>query len=325
MKRMWQASGLAIAAGLLVAQAPAPAAPAAPQAATPPAATPPAAIPAAATGDVVARAGDVVVTMADVKDMISHADPQAKDRILHDPNTLGELVRSRLVQLVILKQAATHKWADQPDIAFRVAQARDQVVSETYVNSVTAPPANYPSAAELQQAYEANKERFQVPRAYHLAQVFLPVAQGAPAKDDQAAKKALEELRAKLTKAPNNTADAFASAARTTSQDAASAGKGGDLGWLREDQLLPDIRNAITSLSDGGVSAVLHLPDGWHLVKRLGSRPPGVASLDEVKPQLVAAMRQQRQQQNGQAWLQQLQKTDPGTLDQAKLATLLQK
>jgi parvulin-like peptidyl-prolyl isomerase len=42
--------------------------------------------------------------------------------------------------------------------------------------------------------------------------------------------------------------------------------KGGDLGWLREDQLIPAVRTAAAGLQEGAVSEPVRAPDGWHVL-----------------------------------------------------------
>jgi peptidylprolyl isomerase len=267
---------------------------------------------------VVAQRGDITLTAADVQALLSHLDAATRDKALHDPATLADLVRTRVMQLAVLKQAADHKWEQTPDVAWRAAQARDAVIIDSYLASQSAPEAGYPSEAEIQAAYDANKSRFLTPRQYHLAQIFLPVPADATPRAEQDIQKKLRDLRAQAAKSPAS----FADLARVNSQDPATAGLGGELGWVREDQLVPQIRTAVAGLPDGALSDLIRLPDGWHLVRLLGTRPASVPPLADVRDQLVRVMRQQRASQNAQKYLHDMQVQQPVELDQIQLSRL---
>ncbi|HCS42719.1 MAG TPA: peptidylprolyl isomerase, partial [Pseudomonas sp.] len=84
-------------------------------------------------------------------------------------------------------------------------------------------PTDYPSAVELQQAYDAGKSGWMTPPRYRVSQIFLGVAdpQGL-----EAARKQTLELSKKAQATPTE----FAALASQYSQDRASAEKGGDTG-----------------------------------------------------------------------------------------------
>jgi parvulin-like peptidyl-prolyl isomerase len=271
--------------------------------------------------DVIAQAGNVSITAGDVQQLIAHLDPPVRAQLMQNHTALDELVRSQVVRQELLADAAAKQWDQNPDVAYRAKMARESAILDSYLASLTQPDAAYPSDADIAAAYEANKARFVQPRQYHLAQIFLAVPADASAQVSQEAQKKLRALKQSLSR-PH--AD-FAAAARQTSQEKQSAANGGDVGWVREDQLNPAIREAVAGLPDNAISDPIRAPDGWHLVKLLGTRPAATATLDEAKDTLVKLLRQQKASENARAYLQQMQAKQPIEINEIELSRLLSK
>ncbi len=84
---------------------------------------------------------------------------------------------------------------------------------------------------------------------------------------DDDAKSRLEQLKQRL-----EGGDDFASLARAHSDDAVSAAKGGDLGWVSPGELDPQFEEVMNGLAPGKISAPFRTQFGWHLVQVLGRR-----------------------------------------------------
>lgn len=271
-----------------------------------------------AADPVVARRGDITLTASQVRDMVAVADPALRAQIAKDPSALVAYVRDRLLQLTVLAEAHDHQWDTRPEVVWRADRARDAAIADSYVASLAMPDPGYPSDAEVQAAYQANKARLMVPRQYHVAQIYVAVPAGAPAAADAAAQKKLADLRAQLARGHGD----FASLARHVSEDHASTAAGGDLGWLREDQMLPAVRTAVAGLADGAITEPVRTADGWHLLRLIDTKPAGPATLADVRAALVRALRQQRAQQNAQAYVTGLLKQQPIQIDEIALSGL---
>ena len=64
----------------------------------------------------------------------------------------------------------------------------------------------------------------------------------------------------------------FETAARTISEDKASAGKGGDLGWVDPGVMVPEFEAAMNTLKKGEISEPVKTSFGWHLIQVLDRR-----------------------------------------------------
>jgi len=272
---------------------------------------------------VIARVGNSDIKVSDLKPYLAGLNPDQQAALTQDPAKLDLLVRTLIAQQLLLKEALAAKWDQQPAVAAQLEQLRERAVSESYLASVSNPPADYPSDADIKAAYEANKDALIVPARYHVAQIFIAVAKDADAATEAKAKGKLAAVNGALAK---SSAD-FAKIAASSSDEAASASHGGEIGWLTEAQLQPDggLREAVIALTPGKATKPLRLADGWHIVKLIEVKPSYTASLDEVRPLLVQRLREAKAQENSKAYLAGLLEKNPVAVDQIALTQLLKK
>ncbi len=266
--------------------------------------------------DIVAQRGDIKLTATDVSAMLARLDPAVRAKADASPSALAAFVRQRILDDALLAEAKAKGWDQKPDIAQRINDARDVVIVQTYATSLVPPDPNFPTDTVVSQTYEANTARFMIPRQYHLAQIAFLVPQNAQPEVDEAARKKAAELRAQAVRPKAD----FAQLARKNSQERSSAEKGGDAGWVREDALVPQIRQAVANLSDGAISEVIHLQDGYHIIRLLGTKPPEPAPLEDVRPQIVQALQQARTQQGIRAYVDRMLQAEPIQLNEIGLA-----
>jgi peptidyl-prolyl cis-trans isomerase SurA len=99
------------------------------------------------------------------------------------------------------------------------------------------------------------------------------------------------------------TAD-FAALARDNSQDA-SAKAGGDLGWSRPGQFVPEFEEAMDRLSPGQISDPVVSRFGVHLIQVVGRREAKL-SQSEQREAARAALREQRIEEAFSTWVQEV-------------------
>jgi peptidylprolyl isomerase len=265
--------------------------------------------------DLVAQRGDVRLTGPELQDVLSLLDPAARAQVTATQQSLANFARERVLNMAILAEAKAKQWDTQPEILRKIAEMRDAAITQTYLASLIPPDPAFPSDAEVAAAYESNKSRLVLPRKYHIAQIVLTVKQGAtPAEDEEVHKKALS-LRSQAVR-PN--AD-FAEIARKNSQDPQSAERGGDVGWLQEPNMIPVVRDAVSGMIESGISQPVRVTDGWHIMKLLAMKPAGPISLQDARPQIVAALRQARTQRLVRAYLDDMLKAQPIQLNEIEL------
>jgi len=272
----------------------------------------------AVADELVGKMGDVELRSAELMVILEAQPADNKRQLASDPGALERLVRSELMRKAVLNEAKQKGWDKRAELQPLIERAHDQVIVSTFVGNVAKPAEGYPSEEEIKQFYEANKAQLLAPAQYQVAQIFLPAAEGADKSKAEEAKKKIGELSARLGKSGAD----FAKLAKENSAHKESAEKGGELGWVSEEQMVPEIRRAITGMNKGEVSAPIKSTAGWHLIKLLDKKPAGTRSLAEVRPNLIVAMRNRKAQDLERAYIEALSIKLPPTINQIELGKL---
>ncbi len=118
---------------------------------------------------------------------------------------------------------------------------------------------------EIDQEIKLQKEK-ETKTQYHLAEIVLPFDQPD---QEEGVKKNLTQLIEDLQKGAH-----FSALAQQFSQSATSA-QGGDMGWLTEDQLEPEIKDAVSHLQPGQLSQPIRTSQGYALIAFIEQKLPG--------------------------------------------------
>jgi hypothetical protein len=279
-----------------------------------PAATSPAA--AALEDPVVAQRGDVKITASEVRNLIRFADADTRHQMETNPNALLQAVRDRLLRLTLLADAQSHGWDKRDDVAYRAQVAREDLIASSWIATQVAGDPNFPTDDQVQAAYDQNKAKLLVPRQYHVAQIFLTLPAGASKQSEDDAQRKLSDLRQQMLKQHAE----FGVLAKRYSDEKASAPNGGELGWLREDALLPPVRVAVQGMAEGAISEPVRSQNGWHLIKLLGVKAPTQATLAESRDVLVKALKQERLVEGQRAYLANMLKQQPVQVNEIELS-----
>jgi peptidyl-prolyl cis-trans isomerase D len=135
-----------------------------------------------------------------------------------------------------------------------------------------------------------NPDSFGEPEQRRISQILIPATDP---KDDAAAKAQAETL---LKRA--QAGEDFAKLAKEFSQDASSAQKGGDLGWLKRKTLAPNAESALTPIADaafamkvGDVSGPIKTQFGYHILKLAGIQDATVKTFEQARSDLEVEYR----------------------------------
>nr|WP_315438543.1 peptidylprolyl isomerase [uncultured Pseudomonas sp.] len=272
---------------------------------------------AVAAGPAVARLGNQQVTPQELQALLATLPPASAEQLRGNREALERWIRTRLAEKAVLEQADAQGWAQRPDVVRQTRAASEQIVFRDYLRSVSTVPADYPSAAELQQAYDAGKANWMTPPLYRVSQIFLAVP-------DAQSLESVRKQATELSKKAQGTPGDFAALATQYSQDRLTAERGGDSGLQPLQQLVPEVRGVVAKLKVGAVSDPVQSAAGFHVIKLTEQQPARTATLDELRDQLTQALRAQRQEQIAQAYLDGMLNTATLSIDGAELNKVLE-
>lgn len=261
---------------------------------------------------VIGRIGDVELRESEVLASFSNLGTVDKEALARDPTALNKLVHSMLVQRLILGEAVEKEWDRSPSIQSLLQSTREAAITDSYLKSLCRPPDDFPGESELRAAYESSRAELTVPRSFRLAQIFIAEQKGSDKK--------LAEVQKKLKAAPTD----FGLIAREFSEEKESASRDGEIGWLIEKQIQPEILAQLPRLNLNVISAPVQLKDGWHILKVLDAREPFTPIFDQVRVQLAQRLRAEKTRANMQAYMTELLHKHPVAINGVALSKLFQ-
>jgi peptidyl-prolyl cis-trans isomerase SurA len=158
------------------------------------------------------------------------------------------------------------------------------------------------SKKEIQDYYAAHAGSFQVDEAFHARQIFFSIPAGAT--EDQ--QKMIKEKAEKVLLEAKAGAD-FAELAKKYSDDP-SAKEGGDLGFLKKGELLPEFENALTTMKAGDVSGLIRTAAGIHIIKLEELRAGKQQNVDAAMREVEDLLYKQKSEERFSQWLDGLRK-----------------
>lgn len=250
-----------------------------------------------ADSDVIARIGNIEITTSDLQNTGAL-----------DAASLRKVTEAMLVQRMVLKEALEKNWDQKPETQRLIQNTREAAITDSYLKKLCEPPASFPDENQLKAAYEAAKPTLKVSCSFRLSQIFVSENRLAAVK---------ERLKANPT--------AFGQIAREMSEHEASAKRDGELGWLTEAQIQPEILAQLPKLTLGMISEPLKLGDGWHILKVLDVREAHTPYLEQVREPLTRQLRAEKTRANLQDYMAKLLQQHPVSIDELALSRLVPK
>ena len=272
----------------------------------------------AASDEVLGTVGTFEVRVSDLGESLETLEEAEREALRKEPSALSQYVRALLVQRLVVQEAMAAEWDKSAVVAERMRVLREGVVANTWLESVGEPPADYPTESDVKVAYEANRDTFLEPKAWLLAQIFVSVAPAASniTSDPEAKVKRLTEA---LKKDPAS----FAKLAAAESEEPTSAAKQGEIGWLPEPRIHPEIRAVLPGLKLGAISEPVRMDDGWHFIRVLDIREARVPTLEQIREPLAERLRAEKARLGTEAYLAELLRKHPIAINEIVLSKLL--
>ncbi len=156
------------------------------------------------------------------------------------------------------------------------------------------------SDEEMRSYYQAHTDLFSQPEEARIQHIFLKVPPGADERQKKAVRARAEEIL-KDVKAGKD----FSRLARIHSEDANTADRRGDLGFVKRGELQSGFDRVAFSLKPGQAGLV-ETPYGYHVVRVIDRRPPRVVPYDDVADQVRESLIQAKAEKVFHEWVGEL-------------------
>lgn len=128
---------------------------------------------------------------------------------------------------------------------------------------------------KLKQQYQEDIQQYQVPNQVHVEHILFKTVGQTDALVEETRKKAEDVLKQARKGAK------FEELAKKYSEDPGS--KGGDLGWIRQGQTVPEFEKMAFTLAPGQISDLVKTQYGFHIIKVLEKQTAHTKPFEEVK------------------------------------------
>jgi peptidyl-prolyl cis-trans isomerase C len=221
------------------------------------------------TDPVVAKVGTEIIHLSDVTLAAQGLPPQARqmpqDQLL--PRVLDQMVDTR-----VLAQEAQKTGLDKdPAVQRAMHEVQERALVSAFLERQVGPQI---TDAAVKARFDKDVGGQPPTQEVHARHILVD--------DEATAKKIVAELK--------KGAD-FAALSKQYSKDAAAVEQGGDLGWFKTTDMVPEFSAAAFALKDKEITPVpVHTQFGWHVIQTLDHRAGTPPTFDQVKDQLRQQM-----------------------------------
>jgi peptidyl-prolyl cis-trans isomerase C len=238
----------------------------------------------AADDKALATVGNQTIMVSDFKGRIDKLPDYYKKVVTQNKKRyLDELI----IEMMFYEDAVRSGIDKSREIDDIVKEAKKKIVIAKFIKNEVEDKLVVDDA-EIKAFYDEHKEESKTPQMWRASHILVA--------DEQSAKDILDQLK--------NGAD-FQKLAAERSTDA-TAGRGGDIGYFRQGQLVPDFEKACIALSVGETSGVVHTQFGYHIIKLTDKKDPAVKSYEEVKKLIEAELKKKKRSERFDALVMEM-------------------
>ena len=155
------------------------------------------------------------------------------------------------------------------------------------------------SDTEVRRYFDQHQSLFALPEEYRISQILIRPRSGERPAD-------VRSRAAAVSAALKQGADFSDLALRRS--DGPEAIRGGDLGFVRQGELLPPLERVLSALAPGRISEPLETSQGLHIIRLDEKRPPQFRPFVEVKNDIQTLVFKQKGEDIYQRWMADLKK-----------------
>jgi len=214
---------------------------------------------------------EVDLTIREVREDSKLSEDQFKQALVEEGVTLEKYrneIRNQLIRMKILEQEIKHK-----------VQIKEE---------------------EIEQYYREHLDSYNTPLEVRLQQILLMIPSEASEQEISQIREKAEEILKRIREGED-----FYTLARLYSQDV-SAAAGGDMGFFKQNELLPALNEVAFSLEVGEVSSIIHTSLGFHIIKILEKRERKKMTKEEREKEIEGILYNKKVEDKFKQWLKEL-------------------
>ncbi|NQT95409.1 MAG: peptidylprolyl isomerase [Candidatus Omnitrophica bacterium] len=237
--------------------------------------------------DVAAVVNGKEITVSMVEEKIEKLPPQYQTFAAQHRK---EIVNEMVIEQLIYEEAKKRKLQKEGDVKDLIEEATRKVLISKVIED-EAKKGIPVSDDDVKTYYEQNRERYVVPEMVRASHILNST--------EEEAKRAKDELDAGID---------FAEVARKYSKDLTKE-RGGDLGYFKKGQMIPEFEKVAFSLEINQISDVVKTRFGYHIIKVDDRKPATYRDFEEVKENIRTQLTRNSQREAFDEFTSKLKKS----------------
>jgi peptidyl-prolyl cis-trans isomerase C len=212
-------------------------------------------------------------------------------------------VRQLLLTKATAARARKEGFDRKPEVKEVISNLIDQFIAQEYLSKVVIADISV-SDDDIKKYYLGHEKDFLVAEAARVRHIYISSPKDSSAELKEKARSKAEMILNQVKKGED-----FAKIAKEQSEDADSAVKGGDLGFITAGKTnSPDFEKAVFALKAGEVGSLVETPFGYHVIRVDERKESRTATIEEGKDYIISLLKEQGRQKKGQEFLDALSK-----------------
>lgn len=221
---------------------------------------------------VVVKVSNGVITLKEFNARIAKL-PEYYKKIVE--NNKKRYLEEMIAEKLFYEEALRRGLNNDKEVAEILSEAKKKIIITKLIKTDIDDKVKV-SDAEIRAFYEDNKDKLRTPEMWRASHILVPT--------EEEARAILQEL---------NSGASFEKIAKERSKDA-TASRGGDIGFFRAGQLVPDFEKAAVKLNVGQLSGIVQTKFGYHIIKLTDRKEAGVQPYEKAKPLIEDELRKKK-------------------------------
>ena len=241
-------------------------------------------------GPYLAKIDNTTITQADF-DREFKALPDYAQQIFTDAEGREKFLNEIVNKEILYKEAMKKGFDKSPEFKKKMEDFKKlTLVSEVFEKEIMA--KSTVSDQDIKDYYDKNKESFVMATEIKASHILV--------KTEEEAQKVLARLKK---------GEKFEAIAKAVSLDTASAKNGGDVGFFKKGQMVPEFERAAASLKVGDISIPVKTQFGYHIIKVTDKKTGSPVEFEKVRDLISQKLSGEKQKEAFEAYIAELKKT----------------
>jgi peptidyl-prolyl cis-trans isomerase C len=241
-------------------------------------------------GPYLAKIDNTTITQADF-DREFKALPDYAQQIFTDAEGREKFLNEIVNKEILYKEAMKKGFDKSPEFNKKMEDFKKlTLVSEVFEKEIMA--KSTVSDQDIRDYYDKNKDSFVMATEIKASHILV--------KTEEEAQKVLARLKK---------GEKFEAIAKAVSLDTASARNGGDVGFFKKGQMVPEFERAAASLKVGDISIPVKTQFGYHIIKVTDKKTGSPVEFEKVRDLISQKLSGEKQKEAFEAYITELKKT----------------